>query len=159
MADKKWANARWYIGGKTATTPLASETNWTRIADARAASGNFGKEWQTTDATTFDHPYRRNAKTIFDAGQLELAVLRKIGDPGQAAVKAACDDGSDDTYNFMVELDDNPNPTPGLGTPTSFRLAAQVTASVNRGGGPTNLVEAMYRLDVEAEVIETDAAA
>lgn len=154
---KKWAGARWFIGTKT--TPLASETAWVEIEGARVASGGFGKEWQTTDATTFADGFRRNAKTIFDSGQLELTILRNIADPGQVALKAATDDKTDDPYNFKVDLDDNPDPSPGDGTPTSFRFAAQVHAFSGRAAGPLNLVEFMARLDLEDEVLEADADA
>ena len=155
MARKKWAGARWYIGTKTAA--LASETNWTAIEGARAASGSFGKEWQTADATTMADHFRRNAKTIFDAGQIELTMLRNMADPGQAALKSACNDKTDTPFNFKVELDDNPDPSPGDGNPSTFRFRAQVHAFSGRAGGPTNLVEFMARLDLEDELLEEDA--
>jgi hypothetical protein len=153
MATQKWANARWYIGTKT--TALENEAAWVRIAEGRATSGSFGKEWQTTDSTTFDRPYRRNSKTVWDGGQLDLTYLKKVGDAGQAALTAACDDTSDDPYNFKVELDD----APVNGTPTTFRFRAQVTSNQARGGSPTNILERMARLDIEDEVIEMPAAA
>jgi len=157
MARKKYAKARYFIGTKTAA--LESETAWTEIEGARSESGNAGKEWQTTDATVFADGFRRNAKTIYDSGQIDLMFLRNIADPGQVALKAACDDRTDEPYNFKVELDDNPDPAPGDGSPTTFRFRAQVQSFVRRGGQPTNLVEFTARLDLEDEVIEADASA
>lgn len=151
MATKKWAKARWYIGTKT--TPLENEAAWILITDGRAAGGSIGKEWRTTDATTFDDEDVRNAKTIFESGQIDLTYLPKLADPGQVALKAACDDSSDDPYNFKLELND----APVSGTPTTFLFHAQVTARTIRGGNPTNILEAMARLDLQGEVIEQEA--
>jgi hypothetical protein len=142
MARSKWAGALWYIGTKT--TALENESAWVAIEGARVASGSFGKEWRTTDATVFADEFVRNAKTLFDTGQLDLTFLRNKTDSGQAALSDACDDSTDDPYNFRVVLKDG----------NAFRFKAQVLSFMGVGAGPTAIVEHRARLDIEDEVIE-----
>jgi hypothetical protein len=143
MARDVLAGSVWQIGGKTSITALENETSWVTITGARATAGDVGKTWQQTDATTFDNDDRRQAKTIFEAGQLDLTFLRQAADAGQAALSAACDD-TEDSYNFRCELRNG----------YAFRYSVQVVSFTRRGGNPTSLLEFMSRLDIEGEVIE-----
>jgi hypothetical protein len=153
MTTKVWAKAKWYIGTKTAA--LAAESSWTQVKGARVSSGTFGKEWKTTDDSVMEDGFTSMAKTIFDGGNLELTVKRVIADPGQIALKAACDDPSDAVYNFKLELNDNPG---GAGdSPTTYKFQALVTSFSGKGPNTSNINEFSSKLDIEGEIIEADA--
>ncbi len=85
----------------------------------------IGPEAPIIDATELDDTARRKLKGIPDHGDIEVTGNRRVGDPGQTALKAAAEDLGDLGYNFKIELNDAPTgPAP---TPTTYAFKALVT--------------------------------
>ncbi len=155
MPIQKSHGTKFFIGTKT--SPLASETTWTRITDVHASGANFGSTYGSTDATTFSDAWKQDFKTIADAGDLELSIRLNLADAGQAALKLAAEDKANTPYNFKIEMDDD---AVSVGdSPTKFSFQVRVMSFLYGPGSMNGLYEAKSKLSLVSGVTYVAAAA
>lgn len=137
--------------GTTAAT-AASDT-YTEIEKARAIDGTLGTTWSQIDATVLTDTYKQTIKGVADGGTLTIGgpvYQDAAGDglaPGQAALKAACLDDTDDIYNIKF-----------TGADGRIRyIKARVFGFTVQAGNNANLQE--YRATLIVQAAHTEAAA
>lgn len=87
-----------YIGTQAAD---ASTDVYTQVRRVKSIS-EIGPEAAIIDATALEDDAKEKIKGIIDYGDIEFGGNRVYTDPGQAAMKAAAEDSSDEPYNFRI---------------------------------------------------------
>ena len=154
-SPQKSHGTRFYIGGNTLA--LASESSWTQIGGVKGTSGGAGVSYGTTDASSFGDTFKQMAKTMAEAGDLELTMNYLIADAGQVALRAAAANKSNVPYNFKIEVDDD---AASVGdNPTKILTKVRVLSFENTIGGVNSLYEAKSKMVSTSGWTETAAAA
>lgn len=143
----------------TNTTALASESSWVDVGEIESL-GNFADASQIVQFLSLSDSRVRKAKGTRDAGDVEVVVGFDVTDNGQAALKAAADDNSNNAYNIRIRLNDAPPWTgPNVGsTPTTFTFRALVNGFQIRVGAANNTVLAATTLAITTAVTQVNAA-
>lgn len=92
-------------------------------------------------------------KGVFDPGEAALTWARSIGDPGQAAIKAAGE--TSQCYAIKVELSDAPAANQ---TNTVFYFQGTVGAVQLNGGGPNDVAQESTTVQLQDRPIEVPPA-
>lgn len=148
----KTEGTKLYIG--TTAENAASDT-YTQIKRV-ISIGEVGPDTGMIDVTALEDYAREKIKGMRDEGDVEIEFSRVTSDAGQAALKAAAEDGGDLPYNFRIEFDDQI--TPVTGNKTKIEFKAQVTAFRVAPVQVNGVVKAKARLAISGPATETLAA-
>jgi hypothetical protein len=123
---------------------------------------DLGEQGDTFNEVTFnaiDANRVRRIKGLRDGGVTSLVVGHSPEDAGQQQLLVASKDTnfSRSGYAFRLQLDDNPDPSPGDGTPTTFYFVANVGGFRQAAGGADNVIRRTYPVWVNSDFIEVAA--
>lgn len=152
------AGMKFYIGA--AMTPpnedvaLAdfASVSWTEIK----GTTNHGTMGDTSEVATSPQIGRarvRKAKTVRNAGTVQLVADLDSSDPGQIALIAA--EKTKHAYPFKIEFDDAPPPN---GTPSERYFIAFVMSASEAYESATDVVKLNATLEVDSNIVRVIAA-
>lgn len=97
---------------------------WVQVTGV-GSHGEAGTSTNILTYDTWDTEVAQKAKGISDAGSPDIEVARDPDDAGQVILRTAANTNLN--YAFKIERNDNPDPSPGDGTPTIIYNRGLVT--------------------------------
>lgn len=156
MSVQTTANCTFSLGTTTEATDLTSyEGDTYQLVGEIEELGEFGDQINGVNFTSLNDGRVRKYKGSRDAGDMTLTIGFDASDAGQAALKAALDDTSQDNYNCKVALNDAL--TQG-GEPTTFYFSGKIMSRRIQTGSADDIVRASVTIGISTGVLEKVAA-
>lgn len=157
MTVQTTANCTFSLGTTVAATDVTSyEGDTYQLVGEIEELGEFGDQINAVNFTSLNDGRVRKYKGSRDAGDMTMTLGFDGSDAGQAALKTALDDTSQDNYNCKVELNDAIT-DPG-GNPTTFFFSGKIMSRRIQTGSADDVVRASVTIGISTAVIEKAAA-
>lgn len=115
---------------------------------------SFGDTINPVNFTALADQRVRKFKGSRDAGTIDIPVAFQVTNQGQADMKAALEDKTQDDYNFRVTFSD----ATGGGTNTVVYFRGKVMSRNIEAGSVDNIVRATYQIGINSPIYQVDGS-
>lgn len=151
MAINRTSGAKLYIGG---TGAIGSESAWVEIGEVENY-GEFGRVYNLVTFDSIGEERTQKLKGGYNEGALNLQLGRDpANDAGQEDMQAALT--SRDSYNFKIELNDDPDDGSGS-APTTFTFKGLVMSFTANLGTRDQVIMSAATVEINSDITETAA--